>query len=119
MKLRKTLLLLLFLAMTSPSISFSDDGFDIQKKVDEINQKSLTSLGISLNALLYLLDSSPTSYYLLSELKRTGKLEYIKELEAKGYVKTETVSELPDGRKLGEHLRIIPTGLGIDVQMAM
>ena len=119
MKLRKSLLLTLFLTMLSPSISFSDDGIDIEKKVNEINQKSLGSLGISLNALLYLLDSSLSSYYLLSELKRTGKLEYIKELEAKGYVKTEIVSELPDGRKLGEHLRIIPTELGIDVQMAM
>ena len=119
MNASKLILFVFFLMLASPSISLSNEGVDIQKKVDEINQRSVDSLGISLNALLYLLDSSVSSYYLYSELKRTGKLGYIKELESKGYVKIEIVNELPDGRKLGKHLRVIPTGLGINVQMAM
>lgn len=115
----KLMLLLAILMIAPVSLSAANDEMDIEKKVEEINQKSIKSLGISLNALLYLLDSSSSSYYLLSNLKRTGKYEYIKELENKGFVKIEIVDELPDGQSLGKHLRIIPTGLGIDVQMAM
>lgn len=119
MNAKKLLPLLIILIVATVSISTANEETDIKNKVEEINKKSIKSLGISLNALLYLLDSSSSSYYLLSNLKRTGKLEYIKELESKGYVKIEIVNKLPDGKSLGKHLRIIPTGLGIDVQMAM
>jgi hypothetical protein len=50
-------------------------------------------------------------------LERTGEITHIRELEAKGYVRTQVVQGLPDGQQQQDKfLRIIPIGEGIDVQ---
>lgn len=111
---------LLVLLNLSPTLSFAAESAEqLQRKIDTINQHSEKLLGISLTALLYLNEASPNSYLLLSYLEDSGKLNDIKSLEAKGYVKLETVENLPDGRRLEKHLRVIPTALGYQVQTCM
>lgn len=89
----------------------------IESKVAELNGQSIKILGVSLNALRYLVGASPTSYLLLSELERNGDVSYIRELEAKGYVKVQTVRGLPDGsEKNTKFMRVIPIGDGKEMQ---
>lgn len=93
------------------------DPKEIESKVSELNGQSIKILGVSLNALRYLVGASPTSYLLLSELERNGDVNYIRELEAKGYVKVQTVQGLPDGsEKNAKFMRVIPIGDGKEMQ---
>ena len=93
------------------------DPKEIEHKVTELNEQSIKVLGISLNALQYLVGASPNSYLLLSELERSGEVNYIRELEKKNYVKVQNVQGLPDGtQKSTKFLRIIPVGDGLDLQ---
>lgn len=93
------------------------DPKEIESKVAELNSQSIKILGVSLNALRFLVDASPNSYLLLSELERRGDVNYIHELEAKGYVKVETVQGLPNGQeKNTKFMRIIPMGAGKEMQ---
>jgi hypothetical protein len=93
------------------------DAKDIENKVGELNAQSMKLLGVSLNAVRYLVGASSTSYLLLSYLERSGEINYIRELEAKGYVKTQVVQGLPDGtQKQVKHLRVIPIGDGVELQ---
>jgi hypothetical protein len=93
------------------------DPKEIEQKVSELNAQSVKLLGVSLNALRYLVSAEPNSYLLLWHLERTGEINYIRELEAKGYVKTQVVQALPDGTQRNEKfLRVIPLGAGIELQ---
>ena len=93
------------------------DRTEIEQKVAELNRQSIKLLGVSLNALDYLVSASPNSYLLLSHLERSGDINYIRELEAKGYVRTQVVQALPDGTQSNEtFLRVIPVGQGIELQ---
>jgi hypothetical protein len=93
------------------------DPREIEQKVSELNAQSVRLLGVSLNALRYLVSAEPNSYLLLWHLERTGEINYIRELEAKGYVKAQTVQSLPDGTQRNERfLRVIPVGAGIELQ---
>jgi hypothetical protein len=93
------------------------DPKEMERKVSELNAQSVKLLGVSLNALRYLVSAEPNSYLLLWHLERTGEINYIRELEAKGYVKTQVVQALPDGTQRNEKfLRVIPLGAGVELQ---
>lgn len=93
------------------------DPKEIESKVAELNGQSIKILGVSLNALRYLVGASADGYLLLSELERTNEVNYVRELEAKGYVKVQTLRGLPDGtQKNTKFLRVIPIGEGKEMQ---
>ncbi len=93
------------------------DPKDIERKVAQLNGQSVKLLGVSLNALRYLVSAEPNSYLHLGHLERSGEIRFIRELEAKGYVKTQTVKALPDGTQQNESfLRVIPSGSGAELQ---
>lgn len=86
-------------------------------KVAELNTQSIRLLGVSLNAVRYLVGASSSSYLLLSHLERSGDIGYVRELEGKGYVKVQVVQALPDGTQKEEtFLRVIPVGEGAELQ---
>ena len=115
MKIR-TLILGLAIGAFSTS-ALAADSKDIEAKVAELNGQSVKLLGVSLNALRYLVGAEPNSYLLLWHLERTGEINFIRELEAKGYVKVQTVQALPDGTQKDEKfLRVIPVGAGVELQ---
>ena len=64
-----------------------------------------------------LAEASSDNYLLFSYLEYSGDINYIYELEAKGYVRTQVVQGLPDGqqRKV-KHIRVIPVGDGVELQ---
>jgi len=90
---------------------------EIESKVAELNGHSIRILGVSLNALRFLVGASQYSYLLLSELERNGDINYIRELEKKGYVKAQITQGLPDGTEMSEEfMRVIPVGVGEEMQ---
>jgi hypothetical protein len=111
----RTLLVVVLMAFSANALAA--DPKEIEQKVSELNAQSVKLLGVSLNALRYLVSAEPNSYLLLWHLERTGEINYIRELEAKGHVKTQTVQALPDGTQRNEKfLRVIPMGAGIELQ---
>jgi len=112
----RTLLVAVLIAGFSAS-GLAADAKEIEQKVSELNAQSVKLLGVSLNALRYLVSAEPNSYLLLWHLERSGEINYIRELEAKGYVTTQTVQALPDGTQRNERfLRVIPVGAGVELQ---
>lgn len=98
-------------------LASASDPKEIERKVAQLNGESVKLLGVSLNALRYLVDADGGSYLLLSHLERSGELTFIRELEAKRYVTVEVVQGLPDGAEKHERfLRIIPIGDGAELQ---
>jgi hypothetical protein len=96
------------------------DPKEIQQKVVQLNAQSVKLLGISLNALRYLAAADANSYHHLGHLEQTGEIKFVRELETKGYVKTQVMKALPDGTQRNEtFLRVIPVGNGIEVQRSM
>lgn len=111
----RTMLVAVLMAFSANALAA--DPKEIEQKVSELNAQSVKLLGVSLNALRYLVSAEPNSYLLLWHLERTGEINYIRELEAKGYVKTQTVQALPDGTQRNEKfLGVIPVGAGIELQ---
>jgi hypothetical protein len=115
----KQLAFAIVLIAAPPLLYGADNVAELQRKINTINQHSEKLLGISLTALLYLNDASPNSYFLLDHLEKSGKINDIKELESKAYVRLEIVDQLPDGQIVGKQLRIIPTALGYQIQTCM
>ena len=112
----RALLLVIAIACASTSVRATDPK-DIERKVSELNAQSVKLLGVSLNALRYLVAAEPNSYLLFWHLERSGEVQYIRELEAKGYVKVVAVEGLPDGTQKNERfLRVIPVGAGAELQ---
>ena len=112
----RTLFIAVLMAVLSTS-ALAADPKEIEQKVSELNAQSFKLLGVSLNALRYLVSAEPDGYLLLWHLERTGEINYIRELEAKGYVRTQTVQGLPDGTERKEKfLRVIPMGAGVELQ---
>jgi hypothetical protein len=112
----RALFLAIAIACTFTSAQAADPK-DIERKVSELNAQSVKLLGVSLNALRYLVAAEPNSYLLLWHLERSGEIKYIRELEAKGYVKLQAVEALPDGTQKNERfLRVIPVGAGAELQ---
>ena len=103
-----------------PLAAAADSAKDIERKVGKLNAQSIKLLGVSLNAVRYLVGASSDSYLLLSYLEDSGEINFIRELEAKGYVKTQVIQGLPDGSQRNvKHLRVIPVGDGIELQRCM
>jgi hypothetical protein len=93
------------------------DPKEIESKVAQLNAHSVELLGVSLNALRYLVGAEPNSYLHLGHLEQSGEINFIRELEGKGYVKTQAVQALPDGTQRNERfLRVIPVGDGAELQ---
>jgi hypothetical protein len=93
------------------------DPKEIESKVAELNRQAIKILGVSLNAIRFLVDASPYRYLLLAELERTGDVNYVRELEIKGYVRVETAQGLPNGtEKNTKFMRVIPIGEGKEMQ---
>jgi hypothetical protein len=115
MTLRAALLALLITGVST--VAAAADPKEIEGKVAQLNGESLKLLGVSLNALRYLVDADGHSYLLLSHLERSGDIMFIRELEAKSYVTVQTVQGLPDGGEKHERfLRVIPIGDGAELQ---
>jgi len=112
----RTVLLGLWIALI-PTLAGAADPKDIERNVAQLNGESIKLLGVSLNALRYLVDADGNSYLLLSHLERSGEVAFIRELEAKGYVTVQTVQGLPNGgEKHEKFLRVIPIGDGVELQ---
>jgi len=93
---------------------------DIEAKIDKLNSASIESLGISINALSYLVRTSPDSYMPLSYLEESGKIHYINELEKAGYVEVSKRVGLPDGQEQSEtFLNVRPLKTGEEIQQCI
>ena len=112
----RTLLFTLFLSTFTVS-AVAADRAEIERKVGELDRQSIKLLGVSLNALTHLVKADPQHYLPVRYLERSGEINYIRELETRGYVRTQVVQGLPDGQEKHEKfLRMIPVGEGIHVQ---
>ncbi len=90
---------------------------DFEAKIDKLNSASIESLGISLRALSYLAEASPYSYMPLSHLEKSGKIDYIIELEKAGYVEVSKRVGLPDGQEQSEtFVNVRPLKTGEEIQ---
>ncbi|MFZ3320754.1 MAG: hypothetical protein WA190_00170 [Usitatibacter sp.] len=111
-------LLLSALLAVSPIVVSAADRAEIEQKVAHLDEESMKLLGVSLNALQYLVNASPNHYLSVWDLENSGAIRYVRELEAKGYVSIEI--GLPDGiEPNNKFLRIVPVGAGIDVQQCV
>lgn len=117
MKLRTLIVGLVITGSSASGLAAELNSTEIQAKVAQLNDQSVKLLGVSLNALRYLVDADPNSYLLHSHLENSGELKFIRELETKGYVRTQTMQGLPDGSQKKERfLRIIPQSAGMELQ---
>ena len=106
--------------ITLLSVNIYASEASIEQKINKLNQESIESLGISLNALTYLASASPYSYFPLEVLKLKGDIGFIKELEEAGYVKVTEQKGLPDGSSKNEiFLNITPLSSGNDLRKCM
>lgn len=95
-------------------------GSNIEYKVKHLNKISIDTLGVSLNALNYLLDASKSTYVPLPIFEKTGKIKFIHELESAGYLEVIKRKGLPDGTEQADmFLNIIPFGKGIEIRKAL
>lgn len=119
-KVRKKILLASIGIFAFISFSLQAKGPDLEQKINTLNNASIQSLGISLNALAYLVDASPYSYMPLWHLEKSGEIQYIRELETAGYVKVTIVQGLPDGTSQSEkQVNIRPLHLGVEAQRCL
>lgn len=110
-------MLLAVLIACASSTAVAADAKEIERKVAQLNSQSVKLLGVSLNALRYLVGADPNSYLHLGHLENSGDINFVRELQAKGYVRTQTVQALPDGtQKTETFLRVIPVGDGVELQ---
>jgi len=107
------------LIVVATGVSAADPN-EIQRKVAQLNAHSVKLFGVSLSALRYLVDADANSYLHLGHLQQSGDIRFIKELEAKGYVKTQVVQALPDGTQRNEtFMRVTPVGDGVEIQRSI
>lgn len=98
------------------SMAFADTP-SLVDKIEKLNRESINTLGISLNALAYLMNASADSYMPLSYLEESGEIDYIKELANAGYLKVNIILVLPDGREFQEKMvNLQPLMLGLEAQ---
>ena len=109
----------IMLSLLLSATVMASDG-SLEEKIQSLNEASIKSVGISLNALSYLVSASADSYMPLWHLEQSGDINYIKELEQAGYVKVNIVEGLPDGQMPGEkQINIVPLHTGREVQRCM
>jgi hypothetical protein len=105
-----------YLLIIISSFSYAGDPA-VEAKIEALNQASIESLGISLNALSYLVDASPYNYMPLSYLEKSGKISFIKELEDSGYIEISERIGLPDGQEISEtFINVSPLKTGKEIQ---
>lgn len=113
-------LLLAVLVTGFSSGACAADPKEIQQRVVQLNAQSVKLLGVSLNALRFMVGADANSYHHLGHLEKSGDIKFIRELETKGYVKTQVIQALPDGTQRNEtFLRVIPVGDGIEIQRSV
>ncbi len=114
--------IVVFLASTIfTSFSFASE-LPVQEKINQLNQTTIESIGISLNALSYLVGATPNSYIPLWHLKESGDIDYVQELEKAGYVRVEIIDELPGAEtqeQMKKQVKIIPLQSGVEIQRCM
>ena len=100
--------------------AYAADRAEIDRKVEALDAQSQKLLGVSLNALRYLVGASGNSYFPLWHLEKTGDIKFIRELEAKKYVSVEVRVGLPDGHEQNQQfVRVIPSGDGLQLQQCV
>lgn len=114
----KQIIISLLCLMFTAQISASNN--NLEEKINSLNEASMESIGISLNALAYLANASSDSYMPLWYLEKNGDMAYIQELEEAGYIKVNILGGLPDGKMSGEkQVNIVPLQLGREVKRYM
>ena len=99
--------------------AFAENNGILEQKINHLNEASIESLGISLNALMFLVDASPNSFLTYDMLDKSER-KSIRELENQGYVRTEIITGLPDGQEKNvKFLRILPLKKGDSLRVAM
>jgi len=114
--------ILVFLVSSIIAGSSLADELTIQEKINQLNQATIETIGVSLHALSYLIDASEYSYMPLRYLQKSGDIEYVKELEKAGYVRMVIHDELPYAdteEKRQKQVQIIPLYTGVEIQRGM
>ena len=89
---------------------------DVTSKIGALNEASMEWLGVSLGAVSYLSQITPSSYIPLGYLEQSGSMELINELENAGYITKHERKGLPDGNESEDmFVTLRPTELGINV----
>jgi len=110
-----------FLAIFSMLIGFAGaphaaDNEEILASITTLNEASIEWLGISLDALSYLLQSGDGSYVPKDYVESANRIPLIRELEGAGFVTVEERVGLPDGQEPNEtFIRLRPTKQGLAV----
>lgn len=103
----------------STSMAFAGDPV-IEEKIEALNNSSISSLGISLKALTYLVSASGYSYIPLWHLEETGDINFVRELESAGYVQIIERQGLPDGTSSDEiFVNINPLKTGNEIKQCI
>jgi len=114
--------IVVFLASTIfSSFSFASE-LPVQEKINQLNQTTIESIGISLNALSYLAGATLNSYIPLWHLTESGDMDYVQELEKAGYVRVEIIDKLPGAEtqeQMKKQVKIIPLQSGVEIQRCM
>ena len=93
---------------------------EVEAKINTLNEASIKSLGVSLNALTYLVQASGNSYIPLWHLEKSGDIAFINELENAKYIKVNKRQGLPDGHEPEEtFINIVPLYKGNEVIRCM
>lgn len=88
-----SMLLLAHAALATEAIDYAN----LAASAGKLDATSRQTLGIGIRAVSLLLKASSRSFEPEWALKRSGDLELIEELDAKGYVVVTRTSGLPDG----------------------
>ena len=90
----KKIILCAFLLCTS---AVASNDLSLNEKLSELDKKSKEVLGVSIQAVRFLLDHTPCSLSHSDILKENASLQYIIELEEAGLITTKVISHTPDG----------------------
>lgn len=98
----------------------ADEIVDIEGKVTELDKQSTALLGVSLNALRFLVAAREDAWVSLSKLKESGDFGVVEELERAGYVKVTERDGLPNGYDRGNvYVSVTPRMLGREIQASV
>ena len=115
MKIRTRVLALILLVPCFSAFASFENQFD--EKVTTLNIQSIKLLGVSLNSLRYLMAATPYSYIHLGFLNGSGDINYVRELESKGYVSLRVQFGRLDGSEKNQEFMVIePTADGLELQ---
>ena len=114
--MKRILVALFFISSISFTSNASEKQEAILDSVTVLNEASLEWLGVSLDALTFLSQSSEGSYIPKSYLESSKKIYLVQQLEKAGYIQAEQRTGLPDGQEPKENfIRVLPTEKGLTV----